>query len=60
MSYENMEFVIVTLKRQHVLIKFDIKSEWICMPHEGKIKEHNMIQNAIHNKQFPLRHHQHF
>jgi len=27
MSYENMEFVIVTLKRQHVLIKFDIKSE---------------------------------
>ena len=29
-------------------------NEWICTPHDGKLKEHNTIQHTAHNNQIPL------
>jgi len=29
-------------------------NEWICITHDGKHKEHNMIQYTAHNNQIPL------
>lgn len=41
-------------REQLVLIEFGVKSEWICIPLNGKRKEYNMIQHTAHNNQIPL------
>jgi hypothetical protein len=29
-------------------------NEWICIPHDDKLKEHNSIQHTSYNNQIPL------
>jgi hypothetical protein len=56
MCCENVEFLIIISKRQHVLIKSGVMNEWICIPHDGKVKKYNVIQHTAHNNQFNTQH----
>ena len=45
---------LLLFRSQHVFIKSGVMTEWICIPHNGKLKEYNMIQHTALNNLFPL------
>ena len=51
-------FLLLLWKDSVVLIKSGVMNEWmnewICVPHNDKLRERNTIQHTAHNYQIPL------